>query len=195
MAKSVVIATKASEDLGAVSRKDNTVRVFVHPADIKQIAVTGTWALEEATNVPSLATDDAGTTNVFDIPLVVPFSDAEIQSGSGTTDRGYKVLGLELIYQVATSALGAFDLSIFKLVPTAVGVVAATEITTTLTPDTAGDDGTEVDTHRMQAVVAERDRLFVDSGTIIIGKVAITDGTSSDVNLNGAIWHLEKVTA
>lgn len=193
MAKSVVIDTKVSEEPGVISRRKNTVRVFVHPADIKQIAVTGTWALEEATNVPSLATDDAGTTNVFNIPLDVPFSDAEIQGGSGVTDRGYKVLGLELIYQVATSALGAFDLNIFKLVPTAVGVVAATEITTTLVPDTVGDAGTEVDTHRMQATIASRDRIFVDSGSVIIGRLEVTDGTSSDVNLNGAIWHLEKV--
>lgn len=193
MTKSVVIDAKASQDFGPISRRSNAVRVFVHPADIKQIAVTGTWALEEATNVPSLATDDAGTTNVFNIPLNVPFSDAEIQSGSGVTDRGYKVIGLELIYQVAASALGAFDLNIFKLVPTAVGVVAATEIATTLVPDTAGDAGTEVDTHRMQATIASRDRFFVDSGTVVIGKIDITDGTSSDVNLNGAIWHLEKV--
>ena len=193
MAKSVVIDTKASQDFGPISRRSNAVRVFVHPADIKQIAVTGTWALEEATNVPSLATDDAGTTNVFNVPLDVPFSDAEIQGGSGVTDRGYRVLGLELIYQVAASALGAFTLKIFKLVPTAVGVVAATEITTTLVPDTAGDAGTEVDTHRMQATIASRDRFFVDSGTVVFGQVNITDGTASDVNINGAIWHLEKV--
>lgn len=193
MSKSVVIATKASQDNGAISRTKNTRRVFVPASLIGQAAVTGTWALENASGVITLGTDDAGTTNVFTIPLMHPFSDAEVQSGSGVTDRGVKVLGVELCYQVATSALGAFDLDIYKVTIDAEGAPTATEVTTTLTPDTVGDAGTEVDDHRMQAVIAERDRFFVDSGTVVTALAEITDGTSSDVNIFGAIWHLEIV--
>lgn len=193
MAKSTALATKASQDFGPVSRRKNTQRLFITPGELEQAAVTGTWALEVNSNVTSLATDDAGTTNNINIPLPVRFSDAEIQSGSGVTDRGVKVVGLELIYEVAASALGGFDLDIWKYTVSSVGAVTAAEVTTTLTFDTANDAGTEIDTHRAYATIAERDRFFIDSGTLVIGRADITDGTSSDVNIIGAIWHLEVV--
>lgn len=194
MAKSAVIDTKASEDFGAVARRDNTIRVFVGPNELGQDAVTATWALSVSSNVPRLATIDAATTNNIRIPLHVPMNDAEVQSGSGTSDRGYRVLGLELIYEVAASALGGFDLDIWRLTPAADGTTTAAEVTTTLVPDTVGDTGVEIDKHRMQATIAARDRFFLDSGSIVFGRADITDGTSSDVDIIGAIWHLEKVT-
>ena len=190
MAKRALV-TKASSDFGGVSRLKNTKRVFVAANQIGQAAVTGTWALENASGVITLGTDDASTTNVFQIPLPAAFSDAEMQSGSGVTDRGVKVLGVELLYQVATSALGAFDLDIYSVVVDADGDPAATEVVTTLTPDTTGDDGTEVDDHRMAALIAENDRFFLDSGRVVYALAEIEDGTSSDVNIFGAIWHLE----
>lgn len=193
MAKSTFGDSKVSSDFGAASRYKNTERIFVGPEALGADAVTGTWALEVNTNVPSLATNDAGTTNNFRIPFPAPFSDAEIQSGSGVTDRGVKVIGVELIYEVASSALGGFDLDIFKLVFDAEGGGTATEVTTTLSFDTGGDAGTEIDQHRAFAKIAEVDRFFMDSGTIVFGRADITDGTASNVNILGAIWHVERV--
>lgn len=193
MSKSTFGDTKVSSDFGAASRYKNTERIFVGPEALGTDAVTGTWALEVNSNVPSLATDDASTTNNIRIPFPAPFSDAEIQSGSGVTDRGVKVIGVEVIYQVAASALGAFDLDIWKVTISSVGAPTAAEVTTTLSFDTNGDDGTEVDTHRAFAEIAEVDRFFLDSGTIVFGRLDITDGTSSDVNIVGAIWHVERV--
>lgn len=193
MAKLTALATKASQDFGGIARRKNTLRQFVAANQLGQAAVTGTWVLEVNSNVMSLATDDAGTTNDIRIPFNVTFSDAEIQSGSGVTDRGVRVIGLALLYEVAASALGAFDLDIWKLVPDAEGNFAATEVTTTLTFDTAGDAGTEIDQHVAYATIAERDRFFVDSGNIVEGRADITDGTSSDVNITGAIWFIERI--
>lgn len=192
MAKSAFGDTKVAQDSGSVARLKNTERVFVGPEALGLDAVTATWALEVNSNVPSLATDDAGTTNNIRIPFPVSFSDAEIQSGSGVTDRGVRLLGVELIYEVAASALTSFDLDIFKGTIDAEGSVTAAEVTTTLSFDTAGDDGTEIDQHRAFAAIGEDDRFFLDSGTIAWGRADIEDGTASDVNIIGAIWHVER---
>lgn len=191
MVKSTYGDTKVSESFGAIARHKNTERVFVHPGEFIPGAVTGTWAMEYNSNVPSLATDDAGTTNVFDIPMHAPFSDAEIQHS--VTDRGVKVAGLAIQFEVAASALGAFDLQIWKLTPTAEGAFAAAEVPTTVSFDTDGDDGTEIDQHWAYAAVVERDRAFMDTGAIYVGRASFTDGTASDVNILGATWHLERV--
>lgn len=182
-----------SQDFGGIARSKNTERIFVPANLIGQAAVTGTWALENDSGVITLGTDDAGDTNVFVIPLPASFSDAALQSGSGVTDRGLKVIGVELCYQVASSALGAFDLDIYKVTIDADGDPAATEVVTTLSFDTSGDDGTEVDDHRAEALIAENDRFFVDSGSVVYALAEITDGTSSDVNIFGAIWHVQRV--
>lgn len=187
------LETKRSDSFGAISRNKNTERVFVGPNGFAQIAVTGTWALEANSSVPSLGTDDASTTNVFNVFCPAPFSDAEVESGSGVTDRGYRVIGYEVLYQVATSALGAFDADLYKLTLNDTAIPTAAEVTTTLSFDTAGDAGTEVDFHRAEVLIAERDRFFVDSGQTVFAQIEITDGTSSDVNLFGVIWHLERV--
>lgn len=185
------LETRSTGTAGIISRVKNTSRVFVAPNLIGQTAVTGTWALETNSSVVSLGTDDAGDTNVFIIPLPVKVSDAEVQGGSGTTDRGVKVIGIEVLYQVASSALGAFDLDIYKLTINDTAISTAAEVTTTLSFDTSGDAGTEVDTHRAEALIAARDRFFLDSGNQVFAQLEITDGTSSDVNIFGAIWHLE----
>lgn len=185
------LATKDYGDHGSIARFKNTRRVFVPANLIGQAAVTGTWALENAAGVITLGTDDAGTTNVFQIPLPHWFDDAAVQSGSNVTDRGVKVVGVELMYQVATSALGAFDLDIYKVTIDADGDPTAAEVTTTLSMDASADDGTEVDDHRAEALIAANDRFFLDSGTVVYALAEITDGTSSDVNIFGAIWHLE----
>lgn len=191
MVKSAFGDTKVSTSFGAVSRVKNTERVFVHPGEFIPVAVTGTWAMEYNSNVASLATDDAGTTNVFDIPLHAPFSDAEIQHG--VTDRGLKVAGLSVQYVVAASALTSVDVDIWKLTPDAEGNFTAAEIVTTLSFDTPGDTGLEVDQHWAYAAIAENLRGFMDTGAIYVGRASFEDGTASDVNILGAIWHLERV--
>ena len=184
------LETRAAESSGAVARYKNTERVFVSPAEFGQIAVTGTWALEEASNVPSLATDDAGSTNILSIPFPVAFSDLAAESAD--VDRGVRIVGLEVIYQVAASALGAMDCTIYRNTLTAAGVVSAAAVTDTTTWDTDGDDGTEIDTHVVRVSIAARDRTFVDSAHWPSARLSLTDGTSSDVNIFGAVWHIER---
>lgn len=177
---------------GAISRDKNTRRVFVSPANFAQAAVTGTWALaEEITSVMSLQTDDAGTTNVFNIPFPVQYSDFN-QRGS-TVDRGVQIVGLEVMYQVATSNIAAVALAIVNVAFAAIGTPAATTLTTTTTFDTGDATGLTQVHHRIKAYVATRDRVYIDSGSVPYGRFSVTDGTSSDVNIHGAIWHLRVV--
>lgn len=192
MAKNALV-TKDYGNSGAVSRFTNTERWFVGPELIRAVSVTGTWALELGSNIVSLATDDVGGAGeVLAIPFPGRFSDAEVQSGDGVTDRGVKVVGVELLYTVAASALAAFDLDIYKLTFDADGDPTATEVTTTLSLDGASDDGTEIDDHRAEALIAEVDRFFVDSGNVVYAQIVLSDGTASDVNIYGAIWHVER---
>ena len=187
------LETQVSQSHGSVAREKNTIRVWVPASMFGQIAVTGTWALEENSDLFSLATDDAGSTNVIEIPLPMWCSDAALQSGTGVTDRGVQVIGVEVFYQVAASALGGFDLDIYRITLNSTAVPTVAEVTTTLSADTGSDDGTEVDTHRMEALINARDRFYLDSGNQVYGQLDITDGTSSDVNLFGAMWHLKVV--
>jgi hypothetical protein len=177
---------------GTIARDTNAHRVWYGAGDIKQVAVTGTWALETNSNVVSLGTDDASSTNVFGIDLPAKYSDNAIQDGS-TTDRGIEVQALDLRYQVATSALGAIAFALYKVTFDAEGTPTATAITTTTTFDTDGDDGTEVDVHLATVSIAEGNRFFVDSNAIVYATAAITDGTSSDVNLFGGNWYIRTV--
>ncbi len=195
MAAALALETVKSEDFGGIARRKNTRRLFVSPNRFEQLAVTGTWALELNSNVPSLATDDAGTTNVFGIPFPAEFSDMAVQSGSGVVDRGIRVVGLSVVYQVAVSALGGVDLTLYnQTINGSTGVVSAAAVTTTDTIDAAdGSAGTEVDTHVFSVTVAARDRVFVASGTVPYAQFSATDGTSSDVNIVGAIWHVERI--
>ena len=189
---SSVLETRRASDFGGIARDKNTERVFVGPNLIGQMAVTGTWALEANTNVQSLATDDAGSTNLLSIPFIAPYSDLIVR-GSSAVDRGVKVIGLEIIYEVAASALSDADLYIYKTTFDAEGTGTATVVTTTTTMDTAGDAGTEIDQHRMYVTIAENNRFFLDGGTIVHGIFDVDDGTSSDVNILGAIWHIQRV--
>lgn len=177
---------------GAVSRFKNTRRIFVHPADFKEIAVTATWALEEASNVPELATDDASSTNILNVILPAEYSNLDA-SGDGNVDRGVRVIGIELMYEVAASALATAVYGIYKLeFASADGAPTATAITTTNTFLPDGNDGTEIDVHRVQVEIDEKDMIFMDGDTVIFCRVALADGTSSDINISGAIWHLER---
>lgn len=187
------LETQAVQSSGAVSRFKNTRRVWVNPDQFQETAVTGSWALEESSNVSSLATDDAGTTNIFLVPLNAEFSDAAIEGGGVATDRGIRVMGLELHYTVAASALASIDLTIYSVVVASDGVYTATAVTDTTSFDTAGDDGTETDSHRMEVFIAKADRNFMDNDRLYYARLAVTDGTSSDVNIRGATWHLERV--
>ena len=184
------LETRAAESAGSVARFKNTERVFVSPSELGQAAVTGTWALEYNTNVLSLATDDAGTTNLIDVPFPVPFSD--LVSQSADVDRGVRIVGLEVIYQVAASALGAVSLTLYRNTVTAAAAVSAAAVTATTTFDTDGDAGTEIDTHVIRIAIAARDRTFVDSAHFPTAVFSATDGTSSDVNIMGAVWHIER---
>ncbi len=186
------LETAVASTPGAVSRFKNTERYYVHPADFKEIAVTGTWALEEASNVPELATDDASSTNILNIPFPGDFSNLDASS-DGSVDRGARVIGIELMFEVAVSALATFVLAIYKLeFATADGAPTATVITSTTTFLPDGNDGTEVDVHRVQVLIAEKDRIFLDGDTVIFARLALADGTSSDINISGAIWHVER---
>jgi hypothetical protein len=189
---STVAETRRADAFGGISRDKNTRRLFVSPADFKQLAVTGTWALEANSNVVSLATDDAGTTNLLMVPFPGEYSDL-IVKGSTEVDRGLKVIALEVIYEVAVSALGDVDIFLYKTTFDSEGAGTAALVATTTTLDGASDTGREADQHRMTVTIAERDRFFLDGGTMIHGIFDVDDGTASDVNILGAIWHVQRV--
>lgn len=190
---STVAETRVAESNGAIARDKNTARLWVPPNMISTISVTGTWAMEVNSNVPSLATDDVGgaTERLF-VPFPVEFSDF-IQRGTSNVDRGVQVIALELIYEVAASALAGFDLDIWKVTYDLEGTGTAAEMTTTLTFDTAGDTGVEVDQHRALATINARDREWWDGGKSFHGEIDLADGTASDVNILGAIWHYRRL--
>ena len=190
---STVAETRRASDFGGISRNKNTRRVWVDPTEIRTLTVTGTWALEANSNVLSLATDDVGGAGeLLLIPCPVEFSDMIVR-GSTAVDRGVRIVALELIYEVAASALADIDLVIYKTTYDAEGAGTAVAMTKTDSMDTAGDTGREIDQHRFTATIAERDRVFFDGGTTFHGVLDVDDGTSSDGNILGAIWHIERV--
>jgi hypothetical protein len=190
---STVAETRKAADFGGISRNKNTRRIFVGPDAIRTLAVTGTWALEANTNVLSLATDDVGGAGeLLVVPFPAEFSDMIVR-GSAAVDRGVRIIALEVLYQVAASALADIDLAIYKTTWDSEGVGTATAMTKTDARDVAADAGTEVDEHRFTATIAESNREFLDGGKTFHAVLDIDDGTSSDVNIFGAIWHLERV--
>lgn len=190
---STVMETRRADSFGGISRDKNTRRLWVPPTEIRTLAVTGTWAIEAGTNVVSLATDDVGGAGeLLYIPCGVEFSDF-IQRGSTVVDRGIQVLGVELIYDVAVSALADIDIIIYKTEFDAEGIGTATAVTSTTTLDVVTDTGREVDQHRMSAFIAGKDREFFDGGRVYHAIVDADDGTASDMNILGAIWHLRRV--
>jgi len=182
--------TTASEDFGGIARKKNTGRVFVGPEQFNELATTGTWVLQQTSNVPEFFTTDAGSTNILGVWFPGPVSDATVQGSS--VDRGTRVIGVEVFYTVATSALGDFVPGLFSVAFTdADGVATATAITATEENLPAANDGTEIDNHRLQLEILEVNRAFLDSGTQVYLELNITDGTASDVTIRGAVWHYE----
>ena len=190
---SKTIETRRADSFGGISRDKNTRRLLVSPAEVRTLAVTGTWVLEANSNVVSLATDDVGGDGeLLFVPCNVEASDM-IVNGSTVVDRGIRVIGLEISYVVAASALADIDFFLYKTTLDAEGVATAAAITATTTFDTDGDTGREIDEHRVLVSIAEKDRFFLDGGTLVHGVIDMEDGTASDVNINSVIWHLQRV--
>lgn len=186
------LETVDSQSFGGVSRVTNAKRLWVPPSHISILAVTGTWVNEANSNVASLATDDVGGDGeLIMIPCPLTASD-HISRGSSTVDKGIRIIGLEVFYQVAVSALTDIDWFLYHTVFSAVGAGTATAITKTDTYDTAGDTGVEIDTHRVEILINARDRFFLTSGDVIHAVMDMQDGTASDVNIFGAYWHYEQ---
>jgi len=186
------IFTGVAQASGAIAVDKNTVRVHITPGQFIELATTGTWVQQVTTNVPELFTTDASTTNVLQIPM--PAEISALASQSAGVDRGIQVVGLELMYDVATSALASMDIDIFRInFAAADGAATAVAVpdTTTFLPD--GNDGTEVDVHRVIVSIAANDRFFLDGDSTIYANVQMTDGTASDITISGAIWHLRRV--
>lgn len=189
---STVMETRESQVSGSVARKTNAHRVFVPPSQISTLAVTGTWVLEANTNVVSLATNDVGGDGEL---LYVPFPSehSDMRAQSTSVDRGVRVVGLEVIYEVAASALADIDFFIYHTSFDAEGTGTATVATATTSFDTAGDTGREIDQHRASVFIAEGNRAFLDGGKVVHAVIDMEDGTASDVNILGCIWHIERV--
>ncbi len=187
------LATAQVDSAGVVSGFKNTRRIFVSPGQFEELATTATWVLQQTTNVPQFFTTDASSTNILGIPFPGEFSNAKIQGGQSAVDRGVKIVGLELMFTVATSALGAFTCDIFKVAFAAAdGAPTATTIasTDTFLPD--GNDGTEIDVHRFSTLIAASDRFFMTGDLVVYAELNMTDGTASDITIHGAIWHVER---
>lgn len=190
---STVAETRRASDFGGIARDKNTRRIFCGPELIRTLAVTGTWVLEANSNVLSLATDDVGgAAELLVCPLPVEFSDMIVR-GSTNVDRGVQVVAVEILYQVAVSALADIDFSILETTYDLEGAGTATAKTATTTYDTAGDTGVEIDHHRALVTIAEANRTFLDGGRTTHLLMDIDDGTASDVNIFGVIWHLRRV--
>ena len=189
-----ILETAVAQSFGGIARLKNTRRLFVGPGQIVELATTGTWVFQQTANVPELFTTDAGSTNILGIPFPGEYAQFASEGGGTAVDRGIRIIGIELLFSVATSALGAFTMDIFKLVFTAAdGQETATTVASvdTFLPD--GNDGTEIDDHRVQTLIAVRDRFFLDDETSVYCEVNMTDGTASDIIIRGAIWHYERL--
>ena len=187
------LETRSASDFGGIARRKNTRRIFVGPELIRTLAVTGTWVLEANSGVLSLATDDVGgAAELLTVPCPVEFSDMIVR-GSAAVDRGVRIIGFELIYEVAASALADIDVVIYKTTYDTEGIGTATAMVKTDSMDTAGDTGREIDQHRFLCTIAESNREFFDGGKTFHAVLDIDDGTSSDVNILGAIWHVERI--
>lgn len=188
-----ILETAVAESFGGISRQKNTRRVFVGPGMIDELATTATWVLQQTANVPELFTTDGGSTNILGIPFPGEYVQFGAENGGAAVDRGIRILGIELMYQVATSALGAFSIDIFKITLTeADGQETAATVAST---DTflGGATGKEVDDNRVQTLIAKTDRFFLDDVTSVYAEVNMTDGTASDITIRGAIWHFERI--
>lgn len=194
-ATKTTLVTRRADSHGSVARFRNTRRVWVDPALIRTLAVTGTWVLEANSNALSLATDDVGaaTGELLVIPYPGQVSDAEIETSNGGTDRGVRIVGCEIMYQVAASALAVADLVIYRTARDAEGVPTTTVVPSTLSTDDADATPLEIDEHRYSEIVAENDRFFLDTANTVHAVMEFGDGTSSDVNIFGAFWHIEEV--
>lgn len=188
------LETIVAQDFGGIARRKNTQRLWVPPNDIAQAAVTGTWVLENAAVALTMAltTADAGTTNVFQIAFPGPFSDMAANSGSGIVDRGVRIVGIHVPYTITNSDLAAVTLKIYQGSFTTAGLISTTEITSTTSFATEATGLTQT-THIAKAVIASRDRVFVQSGAPCYAQLTMTDGTASDVWIYGACWHYELV--
>ena len=186
----LALETRVAEDFGGISRIKNTRRVFVPPAQFDELAVTGTWVLQQTSNVPEKFTTDASSTNILGVNFPAEVSDLAAQ---GALDRGVRIIGVEVYYEVATSALGGFTPGLFLLSYTdADGAATATAVTATEENLPAGNDGTEIDVHRLQMTIAESNRVFLTSGQTMYLELSVDDGTASDVTFRGAVWHFER---
>ena len=180
---------------GGVARKTNTKKFWVAPSLITAMTVTGTWDLDESeivTNAVSFMTDDAGGAGER---LYVPYTgylNDHISRGSAEPDKGNRIIALEVIYTVGASALADFDLEIWRTTFNAEGLPVMAAVTIATVPDTVGDTGREIDEHRLHAFINARDRFFLTSGDVVHGIIDIDDGTASDVDIYGAIWHVEE---
>lgn len=188
-----VAETRRADSFGGIARDKNTRRLWVPPTSVYKLSGSGTYAVDVSSDVIRFGTADvAGATERLSIPCPVEFSDM-IVKGTTVVDRGIQIVALELIYEVKASALAGFDLDIWKQTYDLEGTPTPVEVTTTLTFDTAGDTGVEIDQHRALALIAATDRIFFDGGTTFHGEIDLATGTSSDFYVYGAIWHLRRV--
>lgn len=191
MATNALETVRASAH-GSIARIKNTRRFWVPPSMIATLDVTGTWVLDVNTNVVSLITSDVGGDGeLLYIPYTGWVSDLAVEKGQSAVDRGVRIIGLEVMYEVAASALADADLFIIKTTIDADGDGSAAAVTATQSADDEDATPVEIDDHRVFVTVAERDRFFLDSGTIVHGILDLADGTSSDVSIVGAFWHVE----
>ena len=91
------LETAVAQNFGGISRNKNTRRLFVGPGMIDELATTGTWVLQQTSNVPELFTTDASTTNILGIPFPGEYADFAAEGSGAAIDRGIRILGVELL--------------------------------------------------------------------------------------------------
>ena len=188
-----ILETSVAQSFGGVARLKNTRRLFVGPGMIDELATSGTWVLRQTANVPELFTDDAVTANILGIPFPAEYANFASEGGGSAVDRGIRIIGIEVMYTVANSALGSMSLDIFAVtLAEADGADSAATIASTDTFLPSGTDGTEIDDHRVQTLIAVRDRFFLDDVISVYAELNMADGTASDIIIRGAIWHYER---
>lgn len=157
--------------------------------------ITGTWAGALASNVFSMDKTAADETSTVYIPFPSRFSDMAVQSGSAVVDRGVRVLGIEIMYSVATAAMDAVAATLYKDTYAANGTLnTAAAVTTTY--DTGHDTAAEritVDEHRLALLIAAGDREFLTNLQGMHAEVSLNAAATSVVKVFGAIWHFELI--
>lgn len=155
---------------------------------VKEVS-TGLFSMQD----PSLAANEDWA---FIVDFPGEFSDLAVEGGGSAVDRGIRVIGCEVLWDT-DAALDDVAVTLHRTTLLATGTLPTTA-TIAISQDSAHDTSTErktADEHRMQVIIAKKDRFFMDGESLVVARVEFINGSSTpQVDFYGVLWHFERVT-